>query len=121
MLKNTRQLLQALKKERDFFQSGGYGRPFRSEWRSTLLLRDSPLCPDFAAAGALNPCAACPLFLLIPKHKREDAIPCHHIVLNAHGETIASLYQKGSQELLDRAYYDWLCALIAGLEKRESA
>jgi hypothetical protein len=41
--------LAALKAELEFLDNGGYGRPFRSGWRPTLLLRDSPICPNFGS------------------------------------------------------------------------
>jgi hypothetical protein len=117
MLECNQRLLQALREERAFFRSGGYGWPYRTEWRPTLLFRDSPTCVNFSSAGALNACEECPLFRLVPCHKRNDAIPCHHIVLDAEGNTIAGLYQKGSQRLLDERYWEWLSAVIAGLEQ----
>jgi hypothetical protein len=121
MLESNRRLLQALKEERAFFRSGGYGQPFRSEWRSTLLFRDSPTCINFSSAGALNTCQECPLLGLVPGHKRSDAIPCHHIVIDPEGNTIARHYQRGSQQSLDQHYNDWLNAVIAGLERPGAA
>lgn len=86
----NRRLLQALREERDFFYSGGYGLPFRSAWRPTLLFRDSPTRINFSSPEALNPCQECALFPLVPSQKRNHAIPCHHIVLDSDGNTIAS-------------------------------
>ena len=120
MAQFNRQLLQALKEEQTFFQSGGYGLPFRSQWRPTLLFRDSPVCINFTCAGTMNPCGQCPLFPLVPGHYRNQAIPCHHIVLDAEGSTIARLYQKGSQKALDRRYCDWLSSVITGLERTQA-
>jgi hypothetical protein len=117
MLERNRQLLQALKMERAFFESGGYGHPFRSNWRPTLLFRDSATCINYSSAGTLNPCQECPLFVLVPSAKRNHAIPCHNIPLDSEGNTIARLYQTGSQETLDRRYCDWLSAVIKGLEE----
>ncbi len=117
MLESTQQLLRALQDEQDFFQSGGYGQTFRSQWRPTLLFRDSPTCLNFSSPGELNPCRQCPLFSLVPIHKRTDAIPCHHIVLDPAGNTVAGLYRAGSQQVLDRHYCDWLSGVIDALEK----
>src|SRR5882672_11236271 len=93
MLERNRNLLQTLKEERAFFEAGGYGRPFRGNWRSTLLFRDSPTCINHTSAGALKPCQECPLFSLVPSMKRDHAIPCHFITLDSKGNTIARLYQ----------------------------
>jgi hypothetical protein len=121
MWQHNPHLLQALKAELDFFRSGGYGRAFRGGWRPTLLFRDSPTCTNFTSVGALNPCRECPLFPLVPSQKRNYAIPCHYIVLDADGATIARLYQSGSQKALDQSYSDWLLAVIAGLEQPKEA
>lgn len=117
MLERNRRLLKALSGERAFFESGGYGHPFRSNWRPTLLFRDSVTCINFSSADALNSCQDCPLFHLVPGDKRNHAIPCHHITLDSEGNTIARLYRTGSQEALDRHFSDWLSAVIEGLKK----
>lgn len=113
-------LLEALRDQLVFFEKGGYGHPYRSPWRSTLLVRDSPLClnatPTFTQA---KPCSECLLFSMVPPDKRKSLIPCHHIPLNPSGDTIAQLYASGNQAQLDRAYHDWLCATIQRLEKEE--
>lgn len=117
MLEANKQLLVTLKKEREFFQSGGYGHTFRSQWRPTLLFRDSPTCFDFTSVGELNPCQRCPLFSLVPMQKRNQAIPCNHIVLDTEGNTVDGFYRTGTQEILDRHYCDWLSKMIDALEK----
>ena len=121
MWQSNSRLLQALREQQEFFYSGGYGLPFRSEWRPTLLFRDSPTCINFSSPGALNPCQECPLLPLVPSHKRNHAIPCHHIVLDSEGNTIARLYQRGSQKALDRSYSNWLSTVITGLERAQKA
>lgn len=115
----NRELLRALKEQLAHFERGGYGHPYRSAWRPTLLIRDSPLCLN-AVLGAERPCRECMLFALVPTEKRGSFLPCHHIPLNDVGETIAKLYQTGTQERLDRAFREWLCATIQKLEEREA-
>ena len=112
------ELLMALKDELVFWKEGGYGRRFRSEWRPTLVLRDSPLCLN-ATLGPARSCRKCLLLDLIPPEKRNLSIPCHHIPLNPAGDTIASLYINGTQEKLDQTFQDWLCATIQKLEERK--
>jgi hypothetical protein len=101
-------LLHLLSKELGFFNAGGYGQTFRSEWRPTLLLRDSPSCINYSESGRPNPCRECPLFLLVPSDKKDKLVPCHYIPLDDRGTTIAELYARGSQESLDRLYRSWL-------------
>jgi hypothetical protein len=109
-------LLQALRTELAFFDAGGYGRPFRSEWRSTLLLRDSPVCIDYHSAGRQTSCRQCPFFSLVPAAKQNTAVPCHHIPLDGRGNTVASIYRAGTQKELDERYRDWLSALTLGIK-----
>ena len=109
-------LLQALKTELDFFDAGGYGRPFRSEWRPTLLLRDSPACVNYNSREWQSSFPQCPFFSLDPRANRKALLPCHHIPLDAHGNTVAKLYQTGTQKELDERYRDWLSALTREIE-----
>lgn len=104
-------LLQAVKTELTFFDAGGYGKPFRSGWRPTLLLRDSPVCLNFNATGRQAPCDQCAFFSLVPAADRYAILPCHHIPLDAQGNTIAGMYRKGTQKELDERYHNWLSAL----------
>jgi hypothetical protein len=112
-----RQLLQAIRRELDFFRAGGYGRQFRGQWRPTLLLRDSPLCINYSSTGRQHGCAHCPFFSLVPPDSREAMVPCHHIPLDAGGVTLARLYQKGTQAKLDKHYQDWLENLIREFDR----
>lgn len=105
-------LLQALKTELAFFDAGGYGQSSRSDWRPTLLLRDSPVCLNFNATGRLASCDHCPFFRLAPAADRDAILPCHHVPLDAQGNTIAGMYRKGTQKELDERYHNWLTALI---------
>lgn len=111
----NRLLFRVLRNEAAFFDAGGYGKLFRSKWRPTLLLRDSPACINYNDAGRQNPCRECPLFAFVPLEKQDTLVPCHHIQLNPQGETIAGLYARGSQELLDQIYRNWLKEKIKDL------
>jgi hypothetical protein len=110
------ELLAALKSQLAFFESGGYGHTYRSCWRPTLVIRDSPLCLHATFTPA-RPCRECVLFTMIPEEKRNSLIPCHHIPLNAAGETIATMYENASQERLDETFHDWLRAKIQDLKR----
>jgi hypothetical protein len=112
-----RQLLQAARKELRFFDARGYGHPFRSEWRPTMLLRDSPVCINFSSTGRMHPCTHCAFFPLVPVAARGTLIPCHNIPLDATAATISDLYRKTTQTTLDQRYREWLCNLIQELEQ----
>ena len=109
-------LLRALKRELAFFDAGGYGQPFRSEWRPTLILRDSPSCLNFNATGRQISCRQCPFFSLVSPAGQDALIPCHHIPLDARGKTVARLYRTATQKELDQHYHNWLCALTREIE-----
>jgi hypothetical protein len=111
----NQRLLQILRNEVAFFDAGGYGRPFRSNWRPTLLLRDSPACINYRDSGRQNSCHECPLFSLVAAGQQDRLIPCHYIPLNSQGETITALYARGPQELLDQLYRNWLQEKIQDL------
>jgi len=46
--------------------------------------------------------------------------PCHQIALNEQGDTVASLYQNGTQEQLDQAVRKWLEATVDKLQREEN-
>lgn len=104
-----------------FLNSGGYGHPFRSHWRPTLLFRDSPICLNFDSGAPVQPWERCPLFQFIPETKRNRRIPCHFIPLNERRETIDLMYQNGTQERLDTAVRGWLEATIKKLQGEEKS
>jgi len=113
------ELLRALKEQLAFFENAGYGRSFRSSWRPTLLIRDSPLCLN-AVAREARPCRECILSPMVRPEKQNLLLPCYHIPLNAAGETIATLYASGTQEKLDKTFHDWLWTTIQKMEEREA-
>jgi len=114
-------LLKALKHELTFLDQHGYGPPFRSSWRPTLLFRDSPICVNFNSSDPIRPCSACRLFQFVPEESRSAFIPCHRIPLNKNDETISKLYTSGTQRQLDTAYRQWLLRTIQELEERKEA
>ena len=118
--RRIRHTLQLLGNELSFLRLGGYGRPFRSQWRPTLIFRDSPVCMNFESGAPHQPCERCPLFEFVPEEKRQTFMPCHHIALNERGDTVASLSQNGTQEQLDKAVRHWLEATIDKLRREEN-
>ena len=53
---------------------------------------------------------------LVPSECREQKIPCRHIPLGKHGETIDSFYRTGTQQELNEAMIEWLRDTIRKLE-----
>jgi hypothetical protein len=112
-----KELLHALRTELAFFDAGGYGSTFRSDWRPTLLLRDSPVCLNYSFTGKQYACSGCPFSSLVPQEKQDAAVPCHNIPLDACGDTISESFKKSTQRVLDQRYRDWLCNLIQEFER----
>lgn len=117
MPKDNRDLLDVLKFELEFLKQGGYGRSPRTPWRPQFIFEDSPTCINFNSQGPPEPCAHCVLMQLVPPERREEKIPCRHILLNDQGETVDSLYRWGTQQELEAAVEVWLRAAIEKLER----
>ena len=117
MPRNARDLLEVLKSELKFLESGGYRDPARAQWRPQFIFEDSPTtCLNYGDPERRRPCSDCPLIGLVPSDHRNEKIPCRYICLNEQGETIDSLYRTGTQEELETAVAKWLRATIHRLE-----
>jgi hypothetical protein len=136
--KEQQALLNALKLELQFCESGGYTtvveKPkehtnrkrapstspraestgeFRKE-RSIFL--DSPWCLNYRLPIREHACSECWLIKFVPAGKQGEAIPCHHIPLNERGETLAALGGPGDAPHIQQAVRAWLRAKIQELE-----
>jgi hypothetical protein len=141
MAQNQRQaLLNALKLELQFCESGGYKtivenlparlhakdspscsegtREFRKE-RS--VFQDSPWCLNYRLPIREHPCAACWLIHFVPAEKQGESVPCHHIPLNEGDDTLATLRGPGDAPEVQQAVRAWLRAKIEELEFESSA
>ncbi|MBA3914794.1 MAG: hypothetical protein H0X25_13300 [Acidobacteriales bacterium] len=118
---DTRNVLDVLKFELNFLEQGGYGRSVHSPWKPTSVFQDSPSCINFNSSEERHPCGECLLSQWVPANSQNDPVPCHHIPLNAEGETIDSLERQASQVELEDKLKDWLRQAIARLERQRSA
>lgn len=116
MAKDQRNLLDVLKAELAFLESGGYRNPIRAKWRPQFIFQDSPTCLNYGDLIRRNPCSECVLIDLVPEEYRTKKTPCRHIPLNVQGETVDSLYRTGAQEELEAAVATWLKSTILRLE-----
>lgn len=121
MPKDNRALLDLLRFELRFLEDGGYGRSPHAPRRPSLAFEDSPTCMNFNAQGDRKPCESCLLMQLVPPSGVLEQIPCRHIPLDAKGQTLASLYESGSQQEIEEALGTWLRAAIRGLEEQQAA
>ena len=109
-------ILDVLKKELQFVESGGYRDPDR--WRPSFIFEDSPTCihPDRSKP---QPCQQCPLMLFVPVSRRRTPIPCRHIPLNDEGFTLDSMYSWDTSEEIEATVRQWLIKTITKLETVE--
>src|SRR5512146_3273276 len=98
MADDDRDLLEVLKFELSFLEHGGYGRSVRTPWKPTSMFEDSLTCLNFGDPEHTHPCDECLLFHFVPENSRNENVPCHHIVLNQKGDTLASL-DRGYNQL----------------------
>lgn len=56
-----------------------------------------------------------------PEESRQQTVPCRHIPLNESGETLATLYNTGTNEEIQLTLREWLLKRIAELEQAAQA
>ena len=117
MSQHNRDILHLLRLELAFLENGGYKRSARTPWKPTTLILDSPVCPNFFHPEPALSCRDCALVQFVPRERKEEGCPCHHIPLNAPGETLDTLYRWGTQEEREQALRNWLHETIARLER----
>jgi hypothetical protein len=121
MPQDDRDTLEVLKAELNFVKKGGYGRSPREPWCATLALEDSPTCRNYDTKENRAPCAECLLAQFVPADKLGEKVPCRHIPLTSHGETLLQLYRGGTEQEIEEALAIWLEKEIAKLENEEVA
>jgi len=117
MPSDKRDLLDVLRGELEFLEEGGYRHTARQPWRATLIFEDSPTCPNYGLMEPVYPCSECVLIGMVPESERERGVPCNHIVLDAEGDTLASLYCTADQEETEAVLKNWLRKTIRSLEE----
>src|SRR5512132_2826115 len=91
MSDDKRDVLEVLRFELAFLEQGGYGRSVRTPQKPTSIFQDSPSCLNFNDAGEPHPCNECLLTDFVPSESRCADVPCHHIKVGPHGETLSEL------------------------------
>ena len=120
MSDDERDILDTLKAELDFIEQGGYGRSVRTPWKPTSVFQDSLSCLNFGYTYRAHPCDECLLNNFVPGARRSEVVPCHHILLDAEGETVETLELKDNQQALEEKVKAWLRARIKELEAERS-
>jgi len=118
---DDRDILEVLKFELAFLEQGGYGRSVRTPWRPTSIFQDSISCLNFGEPEKVHPCAECLLIDFVPPGERGSEIPCHHIPLNAGGETVDAVNRYDNQQELEEKVKQWLRTTIQRIEAQRAA
>lgn len=117
MSKDERDILEVLRMELDFIEKGGYGRSVKTPWQPTSTFQDSLTCINYGYPYRAHPCDECFLSDLVPPERRSEVVPCHHIPLNADGETVEALELKDNQQVTEETVKTWLRAKIREIEE----
>lgn len=120
MSTDERDILEVLRAELDLIEQGGYGRSVRTPWKPTSTFQDSLTCINFGYPYRAHPCDECFLNEHVPLERRSEVVPCHHIPLDAEGETIETLELKDNQPLLEEKIKEWLRAKIREIEEERA-
>jgi hypothetical protein len=120
MTTDERDILEVLKSELDFIESGGYGRSVREPWHSKSTFQDSLSCINYGYPYRAHPCNECHLVDFVNQEHRADEIPCHHIPLNTDGDTIEDLESQENQAKLEREVTRWLRDRIKQIEEERA-
>jgi hypothetical protein len=118
MARDDRDLLELLEEELSFIEQGGYGRSVRTPWKPTSAFQDSLTCINYSYPSPAHPCEECRLIDFVDDKDRTKAVPCHHIPLNASGDTIADLENAENQRKLEERVKDWLRNKIREVEEK---
>lgn len=117
-------LIRLLEAELDLIESGGYESPAgHPEVKRPLFDRSvSMACINhWDVPGHEADCHEdCVLLEAVPKESRGEKLPCHHIPLNAAGETVSSLEATAGPERAQEEVKRWLRETIARLKQQES-
>ena len=120
-MQDDRDLLQTLKAELAFIESGGYRERPRFPWRPSFVFEDSPTCINFEAKSERRPCSECLLIQFVPEDRKDMAFPCRHIPLTSGGDSVSHYYECGTESELEAALKTWLKHKIAELESKQNA
>lgn len=118
--KDERDILEVLKAELDFVEKGGYGRSVRTPWKPTSVFQDSLTCINYGYPYRAHPCGECFLDELVPVERRADAVPCHHLPLDAEGTTIEGIEAEDNQSKLEEKVKTWLRTKIREIEEQRA-
>jgi len=116
MTKDNQDLLTLLQEELSFIESGGYGHSVRTPHLSKSIFQDSLSCLNYGYPYRAHPCSECELIDFVTPEHRCEMVPCHHIALDAAGDTVEDLEAEGNESKVERLVKQWLRARIDEIE-----
>jgi hypothetical protein len=116
-------LIRLLEAELDVIEGGGYGLPAGQPNAERPMFEHSLVCINhWFVPGHKPECHDdCVLLEAVPEQHRTAGLPCHHIPLNAAGDTVESLERTGDRERLEREVKQWLRGTIERLKQQARA
>lgn len=118
---DKKEMIEQLKLEIEVIEKGGYYPSVREPRKDPRIFRDSVSCLNLGLEEKVHPCSECFLIDFVPAERRNQEDPCHHILLNDRGDTVASLEKKGNRGQLQAAVLAWLKQTVARLEAEAAA
>jgi len=109
-------VLELLKKELAFLDSGGYKRSPNFPWRTRYIFEESPICPNSGDRTRPHRCIDCWLMEFVAPDLRTEQVPCRFVELEENGVTVDSLYRCGTPMESEEALRHWLHERIRELE-----
>jgi len=110
-------MLQLLKSELAFLDSGGYQRSPRSPWRCAYIFEESPSCPNYGDGARPHKCIDCWLIDFVAPDLQEEQVPCRFVQLTRDGVSVDSLYRYGTPAETEELLRKWLHERIRELEE----
>ena len=118
MQTQRKHVLELLKRELEFLNSGGYKRCARSPWRTAYIFEESPSCPNFSDRARPHLCENCWLMEFVVPELRSEQVPCRFVQLAASGVTVDSLYRCGTAAESEETLRHWLRERIREIEEQ---
>ena len=113
---DKREILDKMKTELGALEYGRNKRSVHLPWEDTSFFQDSITCLNSGEEGRPHPCGNCMLMPWVPASSQKETIPCHHIPLDAKGNTIQNLDRGYNRHSVEEAVIAWLRARISELE-----
>lgn len=114
-------VLELLREELTFLDSGGYKRSPGSPWRCRYIFEESPSCPNYSDRTRSHPCIDCWLMEFVAPELREEQVPCRFVQLTSDGVTVDSLYRYSTPVETEQVLRNWLQQRIHEIERELEA